>query len=81
MAVVAIYVFKSSIFDKLRETKPDKKGKIQLTDAIKVAIDNGERVFAVKPHEGEKRLDVGNPRGYWNALCESYEWALDGIKG
>ena len=81
LAVVAIYVFKPSIFDKLKKTKPDRKGEIQLTDAIKAAIDNGERVFAVKLHKDEKRLDVGNPRRYWDALRESYEWALNKVKG
>ena len=81
LAVVAIYVFKPSIFDKLKKTKPDKKGEIQLTDAIKAAIDSGERVFAVKLHKDEKRLDVGNPRRYWDALRESYEWALNKVKG
>lgn len=81
LAVVAIYVFKPSIFDKLKKVKPDKKGEIQLTDAIKAAIDNGERVFAVKLHKDEKRLDVGNPRRYWDALRESYEWALHKVKG
>ena len=81
LAVVAIYVFKPSIFDKLKKAKPDKKGEIQLTDAIKAAIDNGERVFAVKLHKDEKRLDVGNPRRYWDALRESYEWALNKVKG
>lgn len=81
LAVVAIYVFKPSIFDKLRETEPDKKGEIQLTDAIKAAIDSGEKVLAVKLCENEKRLDVGNPRRYWDALRESYEWALNKVKG
>ena len=81
LAVVAIYVFKPSIFDKLRKTEPDKKGEVQLTDAIKAAIDSGEKVLAVKLHEDEKRLDVGNPRRYWDALCESYEWALNKVKG
>jgi len=81
LAVVAIYVFKPSIFDKLRKTEPDKKGEVQLTDAIKAAIDGGEKVLAVKLCENEKRLDVGNPRRYWDALRESYEWALNKVKG
>ena len=81
LAVVAIYVFKPSIFDRLRETKPDKKGEVQLTDAIKAAVDGGERVFAVKLREDEERLDVGTPRNYWNALRESYEWALKKLQG
>jgi len=81
LAVVAIYVFKPSIFDKLRETKADKKGEVQLTDAIKAAVDSGEKVFAVKLRKDERRLDVGNPHRYWDALRESYEWALNRVKG
>ena len=80
LAVVAIYAFKQSIFDKLREIKPDRKGEMQLTDAIKAAIDSGEKVFAVKLRRDEKRLDVGTPHSYWNALHESYEWTLKKIK-
>ena len=49
----------ASIFDRLGETKPDKKGKMQLSDAIKVALDGGEKVFAVKLRKDEKYLDVG----------------------
>lgn len=81
LAVVAIYVFKPSIFDRLRKTKADKKGEMQLTDAIKAAVDGGERVFAVKLRKGEKRLDVGTPHSYWNALRESYDWALKKLQG
>jgi len=81
LAVVAIYVFKPSIFEKLRKIQPDKKGEMQLTDAIKAAIDSGERVFAIKLRRDEKRLDVGTPDSYWKALCKSYEWAFRKLKG
>lgn len=81
LAVVAIYAFKPSILNKLREIKPDKKGEIQLTDAIKNAIDNGGKVYAVKLSKNEKRLDVGTPHSYWNALRESYQWTSKKLKG
>jgi len=76
LAVIAIYMFKPKIFNYLEEVKPDEKGEIQLTTAIKMLVDNGGEVYAVKLKPDERRLDVGTPNNYWKALYESYQWAL-----
>jgi len=77
IAVIAIYVFKPKIFNYIRKVKPDSKGEIQLTYAIKLMIDDGCEVYGVKLKPGERRLDVGTPQTYWKSLYESYSWALN----
>ena len=46
-AICGMYVFEPEIFGYIEKTKPDKKGEIQLTDAIMNAIKNGEKVTGV----------------------------------
>ena len=46
-AICGMYVFEPKIFDYIEKTKTDKKGEIQLTDAIMNAIRNGEKVVGV----------------------------------
>src|SRR5262249_2448169 len=47
LAVAARYVFAPRIFDLLEKTPPGKGGEIQLTDAIRVLIQQGGRVLGV----------------------------------
>jgi len=76
IAVVAVYVFKPKIFEYIKRVKLDERGEIQLTDAIKMLIDDGGDVYAIKLKTNEKRLDIGTTRSYWKALYESYQWSL-----
>lgn len=72
LATIAIYVFNNKIYRALEETQPDKSGEVQLTDAIKRLITIGGQVYAVKLYPDEKRIDVGTPESYWNALKETF---------
>ncbi|NPB08701.1 MAG: UTP--glucose-1-phosphate uridylyltransferase GalU [Aquificae bacterium] len=61
LAIVGRYVFTPTIFEKLRTTKPGKGGEIQLTDAMRMLLEE-EIIYAVKV---ERRVyDTGNPLGY-----------------
>lgn len=73
LAIMPFYVFEPEIFDMLAETPPGKGGEIQLTDGIGKLIDRGRRVMAVKLPEGAPRLDIGNPKTFWEAIKTSYE--------
>ena len=73
LAVIAIYIFKSSIFTILQKTKPDKKGEIQLADAVKSVINNGNTI-AVKLKNNERRIDVGTPESYIKSINMSYQF-------
>jgi glucose-1-phosphate thymidylyltransferase long form len=56
---IGAYVFERSIFDAIKKTRPGYKGEYQLTDSIKVAIDEGRRVVFRKI-DGI-HIDVGTP--------------------
>ncbi len=70
LAIAARYVFSPAIFEALRQTKPGKGGEIQLTDAIRLLIQNGEMVYGMKLREGEQRFDIGNFDAYFRAFIE-----------
>lgn len=70
LAVAARYVFSPAIFQALDRTPPDRKGEIQLTDAIKVLIQMGERVYAWPLSPEQIRYDVGNFESYFRTFID-----------
>ena len=54
----------------IRRVKPDKRGEIQLTDAIQFMCEEGRRVMAVKLTPEEKRYDIGNFPSYFESFVE-----------
>ncbi len=61
LGIVGRYIFPPLIFDYLKKTKPDKKGEVQLTDALDLLMKN-ERLYAYE-FKGD-RCDTGNKEGY-----------------
>jgi UTP--glucose-1-phosphate uridylyltransferase len=70
LAIAGRYVFSPIIFDMIRGVEPDKKGEIQLTDAIQRLCEEGKRVLAVKLPPTEKRYDIGNFPSYFETFVE-----------
>jgi UTP--glucose-1-phosphate uridylyltransferase len=70
LAVAARYVFAPVIFDWLARTPPGKGGEIQLTDAIRLLLQNGGRVLGMRLAAGERRFDIGNFDSYFRAFVE-----------
>ena len=70
LAIAGRYVFSPLIFDMIRCVQPDKKGEIQLTDAIQMLCEEGKRVLAVKLPPNEKRYDIGNFPSYFETFVE-----------
>jgi UTP--glucose-1-phosphate uridylyltransferase len=70
LAIAGRYIFSPLIFDMIRRVKPDKRGEIQLTDAIQLLCDEGRRVMAVRLQPGEKRYDIGNFPSYFESFVE-----------
>lgn len=67
LAVVGRYILTPAIFDLLDATAPDKRGEIQLTDAIAELLEH-EQILA---HEFEgHRYDCGSKLGYLKATLE-----------
>ena len=59
LACAGIYVFKPSIFDAIKKTKPDVNNEYQLTDSIKWMIEEKKPVF-YKELKG-RHIDIGSP--------------------
>jgi UTP--glucose-1-phosphate uridylyltransferase len=74
-AIMPVYVFKTVIFEALKRTDIDKRGELQLTDAIQTIINDGGTVGALEMNEEEIWLDIGTPRTYMEALNLSYKYA------
>jgi UTP--glucose-1-phosphate uridylyltransferase len=70
LAVAARYVFAPRIFDALERIGPGKGDEIQLTDAIKLLIEDGEKVYGVRLGRHEHRYDIGNFESYFRAFVE-----------
>lgn len=70
LAVAARYVFSPAIFDCLERTPPGKGGEIQLTDAIRMLIDEGRKVLGVRLDAGQRRFDIGNFESYFQSFVD-----------
>ena len=68
IAVVGAYVFNSRIFRAIEITEPDKNNEVQLTDAIRQLMNEGNDVYAIELNRDQKRVDIGTPASYWIAL-------------
>ena len=70
LAVAARYVFAPTIFAALARTPIGKGGELQLTDAIRILIQNGEPVYGLKLRAHEQRYDIGSFETYFRAFVE-----------
>jgi len=70
LAIAARYVFSPTIFSALDRTAPDRKGEIQLTNAISVLIRMGQPVYAWLLHDDQQRYDVGNFESYFRTFID-----------
>jgi len=64
LGILGRYVFGPEIFDAIKRTQPDKKGEIQITDAIRLLLD--EQPIYGYLFEG-KRYDAGDKFGFLEA--------------
>ncbi len=62
LGVIGIYIFQSSIFTAIHKLHPGVKGEYQLTDAIKILIDEGKTIV-YKEIEGT-HIDIGTLEDY-----------------
>jgi UTP--glucose-1-phosphate uridylyltransferase len=70
LAIAARYVFAPTIFNAIRQTPFDKRGEIQLTDAIQLLLKQGARIIGVRLPPNEKRYDIGNLESYFETFVE-----------
>jgi len=70
LAIAARYVFAPSIFGAIKRTRPGKGGEIQLTDAIRLILQDGGKVYGIRLSDEERRFDIGNFDAYFRAFVE-----------
>ncbi|MBM4031886.1 MAG: UTP--glucose-1-phosphate uridylyltransferase [Planctomycetes bacterium] len=68
LAIAGRYAVGSCIFDALRRTRPGKGGEIQLTDALRILLDDGRPVIGLRMRAGERRHDIGNFESYFRSF-------------
>jgi UTP--glucose-1-phosphate uridylyltransferase len=64
LAIVALYIFKPTIYKAISEVKPDKNGEIQLADALKLLVEWNCKVYGLKLNPAERRVDIGTAESY-----------------
>ncbi len=74
LAIAARYVFSPAIFSALKRTRPGKGGEIQLTDAVRILLQEGGMVYGVRLRPNEPRYDIGN----FEVLLQSVPGILPG---
>ncbi len=70
LAVAARYVFSPAIFEALDRTLPDRRGEIQISDAIKLLIQQDQPVYAWLLGSDQRRYDVGNFESYFETFVD-----------
>lgn len=68
LAIIAFYIFKPIIYKAISEVKPDINGEIQLADALKILTEWNCKVYGLKLHPSEKRVDIGTAESYLTML-------------
>ncbi|MGH9852614.1 MAG: UTP--glucose-1-phosphate uridylyltransferase [Blastocatellia bacterium] len=69
-AIAGRYVFAPKLFSAIKRTDFDHRGELQLTDAIRLMLREGERVVGVRLPRAEKRYDIGNFESYFETFVE-----------
>jgi UTP--glucose-1-phosphate uridylyltransferase len=70
LVIAARYIFAPSIFEALEQIQPGAGEEYQLTDAIRMVIQGGGKVYGVQLEANEHRYDVGNFDSYFRAYVE-----------
>lgn len=70
LVIAARYIFAPGIFEALKQIQPGSTGEYQLTDAIRLLIQHGGKVYGVRLTKAERRYDVGNFKSYYKAFID-----------
>lgn len=67
-AIIAVYIFKPTIFQYLANPKKKTDPEKQLAEAFSIAIKKGSKVIGVVLKKNERRIDIGTPESYAKVL-------------
>jgi UTP--glucose-1-phosphate uridylyltransferase len=63
-------VLAPTVFEAIRRIQPGSGGEVQITDAIRLMIREGGRVYGIRLRGNERRYDIGNFQAYFRAFVE-----------
>lgn len=67
-AIIAIYIFKSTIFQYLEKARKKTDPENQLAEAFNIAIKKRKKIIGIILKKNEKRIDIGTPESYARVL-------------
>lgn len=67
-AIIAIYIFRPTIFQYLSEAEKSSEAEKQLAEAFNIGIRKGAKMIGIMLKKDEKRIDVGTPETYAKVL-------------
>jgi len=67
-AIIAIYIFKPSIFELLDKAKKNSNPELQLAKAFNIALKKKSKMIGIILKNSEKRIDIGTPETYSKVL-------------
>jgi UTP--glucose-1-phosphate uridylyltransferase len=70
LAICGRYVFNPDLFQAIEKTPIGVGNEKQLTDSIKILIDEGNSIWGLEMDKSEKRYDIGDPFTYATAFIE-----------
>ena len=68
LAIAGRYVVAHGVFDALRHTTPGKGGEVQLTDALRIMLAEGQTLIGLRMGPDEHRHDIGNFESYFRSF-------------
>lgn len=68
LAIIALYIFKPSIYQVIEKVGSKGGAEVELTDAVELLINWGHDVYALKLQRDERRIDIGSPETYLETL-------------
>ena len=80
MAIIAIYIFKPSIFKFLEMARDSSDSEKQLARAFDIAFKKKAKIIGVMLNSKEKRIDTGTPESYAKVLLDYKKILKDGKK-
>ena len=71
LTIAGRYIFNPNLFDAIAATVPElNSGMLQLTDSVRVLMQQGHAVHGIRLAEGEARYDIGSFDAYFKAFVD-----------
>ena len=70
LAIASRYIFSPAIYKAIEQTPTDRGEEVQLTNAIRSLVKQGQKVMGVRLPANERRYDIGNFQTYFETFLD-----------